>query len=232
MTSVYHVDMAYPEPFARITVLGHFGTATGPEIWTTNFKVGYGGGTTDPTPFLPAIASAIQSFWVSSALNSGSAAFLTELHGAIIGTDGKYLGGATQSTKVYTYGAPVAGTGSGSQPWPTSCVLSLRSSTRGRGPGSHGRMYWPCLATQPAPTTGRYTGATTSAIATAAKTMINAINSAAVATFGPGARVVLASPVREGFMANVDKLLVGDKPDHIERRENATPEAYSTVTLP
>lgn len=223
--------MPYPTPFVRLTIIGHFGAANGAEVWSTNCKIDLSGGTTDPTDFLVDVATDIATFWGSTALNSGSLNYLTELHGAVIGTDGKYVGGAAQATKIFTYVAPVAGSGSNVASWATATVLSLRSSTLGRGPGSHGRMYWPSPAQVVSQLNGRYTPTVTANLAAAAKTMFLGINAAAAANFGSGSSVINSSPVGAGVKTDVDRILVGDKPDHIERRENATPELYASIDL-
>lgn len=223
--------MAYPEPFVRVTAFGRFGTATGSETWSTNFKVGHLTDTTNVAGFLPAIANAIKPFHTNGILASGTATFLTELHGAVIGTDGKYVGGDAQATTIYTYPTPAAGGSVGQMPWPTACVLSLRVSSLSRGIASHGRCFWPAVGSVAGSATGRFTQTYTDGVAAAAKTMFDTVNTQAVATFGPGARVINSSPRGAGRQATVTTILVGNRPDHQERRENATVEAYSSVTL-
>ena len=220
--------MAYLSPFLRVRINGVFGSATGVEQWSTGFKLHLVGGSTDATPFLESIAPAVSTFFGGTALKAGVNTFLTELTGAVIGTDGKYLGGATQATKRHTYGTPVSGAYLGVHDWPFSTVLSLRSSVLGRGPGSHGRMYWPSVGQQVDTNTGRFAAATTATLKDAAVTLLQAINAAGEATFGAGNVIVNASPVGAGHRAVVNRVLVGNRPDHIERRENAVAEAYSS----
>jgi hypothetical protein len=155
----------------------------------------------------------------------GATCFLTELHGAVIGTDGKYVGGALQATKIYTYPTPVAGDGSPAHPWPTATVMSLRVTSRTRGPGSHGRVYYPTLAAIVASATGRYQS--TGFIGDSFKTLLNSLNVLAKTHFGPGVCVVNISPVGSGVIAAVNQLQVGNRPDHQERRENAAAESYA-----
>jgi len=87
-------------------------------------------------------------------------------------------------------------------------------------------MYWPACAVAIAPTTGRYSTATIDIISQGAKTLLQAINSQAASSFGSGSRVVNTSKVGAGRMAAVDRVLIGNRPDHQERRENSIPEAY------
>lgn len=222
--------MPYLKPFLKVNVHGRFGSSTGVEEWSTGFHVSITSGTPDATAFLETISVPISTFW-SSGVVGGSVNYLTELTAAVIGTDGKYLGGAAQATKRRTYTTPVASAGTVVAPWPTSCVLSLRVQSLGRGPTSHGRMYWPMPAMAVTPATGRWPAATTDAIAAAAKTMFQAINAAAVTSFGTGARIVNVSKVGGGGEAGVDMVLVGNRPDHQERRENAAAEIYSVQTF-
>lgn len=223
--------MPYPTPFIRLRINGVFGTPTGTEEWSTGCKIHLGAGTTDPTPFLEAVAPAVSAFFTSTALKSGSTTYLTELTGAVIGTDGKYVGGAAQATRIYTYPTPVSGNGTAIHDWAFACVLSLRTTVLGRGPGSHGRMYWPALAQLVATNDGRFTSSNTDSIRTAAVTLLQGINTAGNASFGSGSVVVNTSPVGSGVRAVVDRVLVGNRPDHIEKRENAVSEAYSVGTV-
>lgn len=223
--------MAYVQPFVLLTIFGRFGGANGAETWSTSCKISNLSDATDPTEFLPAVQPAISAFHASPNLNVGSQVYLTELHGAVIGTDGKYVGGDKQATKVYTLPTPTQGAGNTNLPWPTSVVLSLRVSGQNRGRGSHGRMYWPCTGIGLLPTTGRISGGTPQVIANEAATMLKAINTAAVAAFGPGTCVVNTSRLGSGVMNRVDRVLVGDRPDHQERRENDRVELYGSAVV-
>lgn len=221
--------MAYPDPFIRITAFGRLGSPTSAETWSASFKLGYMSDTTDPTTFLEAIAPAFSTFHASNNVGAGPNTFLTELHGAVIGTDGHYVGGATQATKIHMYGTPVAGAGSGALPWPTAAVISLRVTGRTRGPASHGRMYWPACGLQVDSTTGKFFAMNNAA--TAAQALLNQANSLAKTHFGPGTCIINTSKVGSGTQAAVNQILVGDRPDHQERRENAFKENYVTRSI-
>lgn len=221
--------MPYPTPFIRVTIFGRMGSATSAETWSTSFKLGGLADTTDPTDYLADIASDVRGFHVNTNVASGTRTYLTELHGAVIGTDGKYVGGALQATKIYTYPTADAGVGSGSLPWPTAQVLSLRVTSRTRGPASHGRMYWPAVGQTIGLTDGRFTPM--GAVAAAAGVLLTALNVKAKTAFGPGVSVVNTSPRGTGVMAAVNQVLVGNRPDHQERRENAFAEAYASASV-
>jgi hypothetical protein len=226
----------YANPFIKVNINGHFGpSATSKlEFWNTGFHlVDPGGAIADPaaiTAYLTAIAPAISTFHALTALRSGQQAFLDELTGAYIGTDGKYVGGALQPTSKYTYATPQAGVFPGNAPYSQALVLTLRS-LRLRGAASHGRMYWPALALNPDPTIGVLTTTVPPQIATGAQAMINAFNTQAHTVLSSGWNVSLVSRVGSGFTAVVNKVLVGGRLDSMESRERNLSEAYASATV-
>jgi hypothetical protein len=227
--------MPYSRPFIKVRALGVFGaTAAAPyEKWSSGFNLSsLGGGSVDPASlltFLGNVSNHISTFHASTAIKSGSSTWLTQLTAAYIGTDGLYVLGALQPTTVYTYGSPVAGSTLQVHPLGTSCVLSLRS-LRLRGPASHGRMYWPCLGLPATNTDATIALATTTLIATAAKTMLDGVNSVAASSFGTGGKVSLVSRAGAGAEAIVTSIMVDQKFDHMESRERSIASSYATAT--
>jgi hypothetical protein len=222
--------MPYSNTFVQVTCEGHFGSpAPGLEQWRAGFKLSsLGGGSFDPAnllSFLTTIAPFVSAYHTNASVAAGTVTYLDSLSAAYIGTDGLYVGGALQPTTRYTYGSPVAGLGSVTQPFSQACVISLRSILL-RGPASHGRIYWPGIGLQCASGTGIMAAGTVGAIATAAQTMINSINTAAAARFGSGSNVSLMSKVGAGRQSPCIQVGIGYRLDSMESRENRLLEAY------
>lgn len=226
--------MAFPANLALIRFCGVFGTVASPlERWQTTLKLQATGegAIAELLPFLTAIATASSTFFSNASLAAGSNVHFTELQGAILGPDGKYLGGAGQPTTVYKLPSPTAGAGTTTSPYSQALVISLRTNNL-RGYASNGRMYWPATALTVAGTTGRIASGTTNAIATAAATFLNAINTVAAGGGYPNlGSIQVMSNVGAGTAANVTGLRVGSKMDRWEPRESDLIEAYSTATV-
>lgn len=226
--------MAYAGPFIYIKALGHFGSEGGPiERWNSGLKIN-SPGTPPLTSTLPAFLAALSTpysvFHAGISQNAGTTCFLTGLSAAVIGTDGKYLGGGTQATTVYTYGSPVAGVGTGVMPWSTAMCISLRTQQL-RGLASNGRMYWPTLALTPAPGTGVWTSSQTQNSANQAKVLLDAINAQANTFYGSDHKISVMSNKGSGVTATVTGVRVGGKPDRQERRERSLLEAYTSASV-
>jgi len=223
-----------------LRINGTFGAtaATVSDRWSTGFKLGDVLGTDVPGPgglsaFLEAIRPSIQTFHTSTAVNSGTMCFLTDLTAARVGTNGKY-DPVTQETTRYQYGAPVAGAGAIIHPWNTALVISLRTSFP-RGIASNGRTYYPTTALPITPGTGRLATLVVSNFVDAAKVLVNAINNGAAAHLGAGTRVAVVGAngkTGNARTALVTKIRADDRFDSIERRENNLPSNYYSVTIP
>ena len=98
-----------------------------------------------------------------------------------------------------------------------------------RGRASKGRFYWPCA--HPVSGDGRWDVTTTQDAATAAKTLLDAINGAAAAVWSGAQGVVVLSALGAGVAAEVDRVLVGRAPDTQRRRTKALEEDYQTSAL-
>lgn len=210
---------------------GHFGqNATDKrETWSAGLNVaniaGMTAGGTALLTWLGAISGPVGTFHSNIASKVGTNCFLTALTAALIGTNGRYAGGSAQSTTVYTYATPVAGGGTITAPWTQAMAWSLRSAIL-RGPGSHGRCFYPAAAASIDSTTGILTPAVQTAYAAAVLTLLNAINTASSAAFGAGTNVSNMSPVGLGFQSPVTRVGIGARLDHQESREKSLSETY------
>lgn len=229
------VAVAYSSSFIYVRAIGHFGASTTAvtEKWNVGLKILHGG--TPPSgssllAFLTAIAPAYTTFHQNSSLLAGTSTYLDTLTAALIGTDGKYVGGGAQATTVYNYATPPTGLGSPAMPLSTACVISLRTQFS-RGLASNGRMYWPAIANTVPGTTGLWSTGTTGGIATAAKVLLDAINTAAQSGFDSSHKVSVMSNVGSGQAANVTSVRVDGRPDRQERRERDLLSTYSVASL-
>ena len=228
--------MPYAAPFLKVSAVGHFGVdaTTFTEEWSAGFHVmnpiTIGMDPTLITGFLVAISSAVSTYHTATATNSGANCFLDKLTGAYIGVDGTYVGGALQATSEYKYPTPIATAGAGNSPWSQSQVITLRS-LRLRGPASHGRIYWPCTGGVVVSSTGVMSASQKTNASNNAKTMINAINAAALTAFGTGWNVGLVSKVGAGVQSPAVRVGIGGRLDSMESRERRLAENHTYQTL-
>jgi hypothetical protein len=223
--------MPYVQPFVRFKMNGHFGSSgtVKSEYWSAGLNIASATGFTPTgttlTNFLTAVAPAVSALHGNTTINAGTRCFLDTLSAALIDTNGKYAGGSAQSTTIYTYPAPVAGPNVGTGPWSQAMAWSLRSAIL-RGPGSHGRCFYPALAVPVDPNTGAITAANQAAYLATVLTFINAVNTAAVANIATGSSVSNVSPIGTGQRSPVTRVGIGARLDTQESRERSTPEAY------
>lgn len=221
--------MAYTSPFVLTTVEGKFGGGTNPEIWRCTWKIPTVGGDVPNAAklleYLTAIKSTVQTFHVAGVVAAGSETLLVSLAAAVIGTDGKYLGGGSQETVRYNYTSPVGGTSTAIHPNDAAMCISMKT-TIARGRGSHGRFYWPATAVSLNPPNGTLPIASQTNYISLAKNLIDGINGAAVAAFGSGAFVSVMSPLGAGTTAYVKTVSVGVKMDHMSSRMGGVSEGH------
>lgn len=212
--------VTYASPFVLTTVEGNFGTAPILEQWRATWKIPVPSGAVPNgaaiLTYLTAIKTAVQTFH-TGAVSSGLPAQLVSLAGAVIGTDGKYLGGGAQETERYTYPSTVGGSGTPIHPFDAALCVSLRS-TNARGRASRGRFYWPALAHPLGTTDGLVTPTNHTNLLTAAKVLIDAINTQANTILGPSAYVSVMSGLGSGTSAVVESVSIGRKLDHMSSR--------------
>lgn len=224
--------MAFTSPYVYCRAEGEFRVNSSPvDIFQVGWKIPLGSPPSQGTlvAFLETISAPVSSFHSNADLRAGSAAVLTALTAAYVGTDGKYVGGGTQQTTRRVYTTPVPGNSTTNAPFTQALVMSLRTPIA-RGRGSNGRLYWPATALLMGDT-GVLSTVVTAAIAGRAKTLLDNINAACATIFGTPARVSVMSSLDSGVTAPVTHVRVGTKVDRQERRESAFPEEYSTVAL-
>ena len=228
--------MSYALPFVKVNIEGCFGVnaAANVEQWTAGYHVIKNGGMsatpTELTAYLTAVLPLWSTFMTTSNNSWGSNTWLTGASAALIGVDGHYANGSLQPTTRVALGTPVAGLGTPSAPWSQSIVFSLRSLTL-RGPGSHGRFYWPFTQGQVTAASGLIGASQVGNWATNAQTLINGINGLNVTNFGTNTYVGLVSNKGTGFQSPVAQVWVGAKVDHMESREHKLSETYVVRSL-
>lgn len=224
--------MVFSSNFVYLRAIGTLGNnGEGVEQWSAGMKIPMptAPSASSLSAFLETVSVAYSAFHTDSGNGFGSTCFLKQLTAAYVGTDGKYVGGGAQSTTVYNYGTPQAGTGTGVLPFSTAVVLSLRTANS-RGPASNGRVYWPKLAVPISPTLGTWAIGEGTAMAGKAANLINQINAACTSILGGGGFVSVMSQVGPRH-AIVTSVRVGHKPDRQERREKKIAEAYGTAAV-
>jgi hypothetical protein len=102
---------------------------------------------------------------------------------------------------------------------------SLRSAIL-RGPGSHGRCFYPAVAQAPDVNTGVLTSGVTAAYLATVLTFINAVNAAAVSNLATGTSVSNVSPIGTGQRSPVTRVGIGARLDTQESREKSLSESY------
>lgn len=225
--------MTYSSRFVQIRFLGYLGNNTSiPERWQAGLKLplGVSPSSSQLTSFLQAIKTPTTTFHTTAGNGVGSNVFFTEMTAAYIDTDGKYVGGGAQSTVHEPVVSQPTGAGSGTLPWSTSMVISLRTQFS-RGLASNGRVYWPCLGLPVTATTGLWSTTAGTSWANSAKTWIDAINTAAASTLSTSQKISVMSQVGTGTLAPVTQVRCGLKPDRQERRERDLDEGYIYATL-
>lgn len=211
--------MPYPNDHGRLTWGG--GAWSNNEIWQCGLRLSSA----------EAPSSSQVDAWVA-----GVTAYMTTVQNthvlewlkwAPIGTDGKYL----DAPDIIERDMHIVGSNGKSFRFPgqVSAVVTMRSAKK-RGSATHGRFYPP---TQPVfvDTDGRIQAGDKDALATAAKTLVNAINSAAA---DGKHEVSLCSPGGKKTTPDQQKVVsvgVGRVLDTQRRRRSALPEERADVPL-
>lgn len=226
--------MPFAYPFVLTTIEGFFGTNPGEDIWRTTFKIPVDAGEipapSDVLEFCNAIAPDVQNYCASSDTALGSFTYLEGIAGAVVGTDGRYLGGGSQVTQRYTYGSPVPGTGSAVHPFDAALCLSLKGAVA-RGRGSRGRMYFPARAMAIEAGTGKISSSSQFNAASQGKTLIDALNGHAATVFGPARYVSVMSNLGTGTISTVVAVSVGRLLDHMSSRTSKQDEGHDWIDL-
>ena len=226
--------MVFPHEHILLRFNGHFGGSSSSLLdrWSCGVRMGfpniapvYDAGKLQT--LVNAAQTAATTFHSTSSIYAGTTAYLDYVSGAQIGVSGRYT--PSSQLTVLSPNTPTAGLGSPVLPWNSASVISLRTAIP-RGRGSNGRIYWPALALPLTATTGRATSVAMGTRVNAAKTFIEALNSAANA-YSTGMRVVVASAVGGGLITAVTAIRADDRVDSIERRENDQLSAWTTATI-
>jgi hypothetical protein len=218
--------MAYPQHWL-LTFGGSLGTGRNPEIWQCGLrgKPSDGSGLTmgsDEETALDRLVPGLQAWWTNAANATNSDAKLEWVKLNEIGPDGHYV---QSSTHVRAF-AGIAGTaGSGVPSWLTVC-FEWRTS-KGRGPGSHGRIFPPLAL--PAGADDIIPAARQTLFLNSAKDLLKNVENPEGATtaFAPG---VVSE--KDGTFSPITHALVGDVIEFVSRRRNAVKPLYMSVTYP
>lgn len=216
--------MVYSASHLQVRVLGRFGSpAPGVEQWSTGFRAFMfsPASEADVAGALADLVTPFQTFF--QLIPASSVCYMDELTGAIIGPDGKYVGGGTQATVRQDLGGP-QGVGTALHPLATSLALSLGTDLA-RGRGSKGRMFWPALSAALSFPEGTYTSGQ-AGLATAFATFIEECNTAIQADDRPFGPIGVFSNLGTGTASPVTHIRVGRRVDAQERRERRIAEAY------
>lgn len=226
--------MVYAENFVQLRLEGTFGPTGGAptDRWTVGAKFRNPGSA--PTPanldaFLADCEGPVETFHAHPAVGVGSNCFLQEITAAYIGTNGRYVGGASQETTRRVTG-PTPGAQTTTGPWTQALCISLRTIL-GRGPGSNGRMYYPATGFGIEGATGLVSTGIVDAWVTQATALLNGLNAAAEANLPGTGGLSVMSQVGTGVAATVTAFRIGRRLDRQERRENELSEDYRGAAL-
>lgn len=227
--------MAYTSNFVQLRIHGAFGntSASENEHWSVGLKLLNTGAA--PTfanllAFLTAIYAPVADFHTNLNVKAGSNVWISEFSAAYVGTDGKYVGGASQDTTRLIAAPRPQGNGVPTGPYTQALVTSLRTPLS-RGRASNGRMYWPFLAGVIDSATGTVPSGHASAYATQAATMLSAINAQADLLLSGTQGIAVMSNVGAGTTALVTHVRIGNHMDRQERRENDIVETYAQANV-
>lgn len=224
--------MAFTEEHCLVRAVGSFGPneTDEREIWTCGWRVDIGTDTSSEdkkVAFLATIQDAVRNFHAAPPVAAHQYSYLQKLTAAYIAPDGRYLGREAQTTTEYIYASPAAGASTIPASWDTARTYTLRTLLP-RGRGSVGRFYWPCGAA--VLSTGLWPDPDIPNAATAAKGLLDAMNSAA-ATVWTGSTGVRVYSYIGNNSNKVVRVEVGHAPDTQRRRTRSLLETYAGADL-
>ncbi len=214
------------EPHLRLTAAGEFqsGSSSPWEIWSWRLNL-HGSANValyKTQEIAEDFATDIQAFHVSAGARISSACVLREVKLAHIGADGRYVSDPIiidRNARGSVSGMPNA----------PQIALAVSLDTERRGASGRGRFYMPGFSGSANPTTGRIEPFVADQAASAAQTMLNAVNNLPSVDGLASPRVVIVSS--KGFVSPVTSVRVGQVLDTIRSRRNAIGEAYG-ASLP
>lgn len=202
-------------------------TGREPEIWQCGVrgKAQDGGGHTigdNDQDVLNHVDQGVRSWWTGPGNMTNAYCTLEWVKLNAIGPDGKY---ANSETLVSDF-TPLPGTRNSSMPSWLSVCFEWRTA-RGRGPGSHGRIF-PPIALDPTPH-DVVDGSLQDALLLSAKDLLRGLEVPEGATLSGFAPCVVS---QTGVAEPITHAVVGDKIDYISKRRNALHAVYKSVTYP
>lgn len=202
-----------------------FGALPSGEEWSVNPVYSIGGDFGVPVSPSQAqtIADAIAAISVPTAILQNMSNGSTTVQGCRV--EARELDGTLESQAEALKGTPQAGSGTNVHPFQVSLVSSLRTTTPGAS--GRGRLYWPLTGLTLAAATLRPAAATMNPLVTAVETYLSTIDTAISATL-TGVGLVVWSR-KNGTVANVTTISMGDVPDVQRRRRDSLLELYYTV---
>lgn len=212
--------MVFPIEHNLLTVGGT--CYNGVETWS--FGVRFGATVhNDPTQAMAdACVSATQTFWNTAGIFMPSSHSLTFVKVAPIGADGKYPSGKIAYISAIT---PDPGpTNTNLHPAQCTQVITFLTSFQPRGRGSRGRIYLPCPAA--AISSGTGTNSLGSALATAARTWLVAMNGVS----GLGTAAIMSN-LGAGIWNNITSVRADGLPDTQRRRRRQLSDTPTIVAM-
>jgi len=229
--------MPYAHSIKRVTFSGT--CFNGAEIWSTGLYIGaVEADVSNPTQaFVDSVRTAWTTFFQNASVSVSSAFKTDNVKMAQINADGS----TNLSNVVYApYGTAIAGLGAATANPPQVALVASLENSGARGLAAKGRMYLPGI-NLPLGSNGQLSTGQVTPIATAMKTLIEAINAAAPT----GEKVILASQGRRVKQADgsylpvpgtavssvVNRVRVGSVYDTQRRRRNAMVETYQSAAI-
>lgn len=224
--------MTYPQHW-----LGVFGGFLGPsesqaiDEWQCTIRLAPTGIPDNPNPDPATVLTnefktAVEGFLTDGTGQSpwSSYAQCTYLKLNEIGPDGRYVDKTNTNLYEYPSTGYIRGSTAPASFDPALALCITWGTANRRGPGHAGRMYVP-MPKQLVQGNGRFNASNMSDVALSASRFIQALAVSGVATRTWGACIV-SSKGNPGPALEIQKVRVGDVPDHQQRRRNAMVETY------
>lgn len=206
-------------PYVRVVIKG---VLRGTQTWSMGLSVANDGTATGAELFtyLGSVDTFVKAFMTSAGVQQVTDS--TTLYQTLAAYSYPAVGGSFATAGLASSGT--AGTGSSATPSQCALVLSLRSGRSGRA--GRGRMYLPATSAAAMASNGQYSLTTVTNVATAAKTMLDGINTLSIGA--AGAPVVIASRA-SGVTAPVNTVQVDTKIDTQRRRTDKIVRAGNAI---
>jgi hypothetical protein len=210
--------------------LGSVGTNVGKEIWQCGVRFAALGGVGTPIGGFGAfdlgdVANAIATYHADPTLHLANDTRLSWVKAALLRVDGEY---ATEP-RLHTFPSGVQGGGGSNslQAFQVSLAVTLWSGET-LGKANYGRFYLPAMNITRTYGSGTLTSFYTDQIATATRTMLQAVDGE-LSTLNYDWRLAIMSSLGNGTHKPVAQIKVGDVLDTQRRRRNALDETYAVL---